>query len=97
MKKRYELQLQLEVDDGDEQRILEAARECYAREGARRERAAHRCRELSVDAIPPAEFIEYIEDALLELAENLFHEANVELHCSSCGVVADPAVCNRPS
>jgi len=83
MYSKYTLELEIVVDRGAEERVIQTARRVYSEHGPVKERSDEAERQISAE-----EFIDGLQDALLELVEynpNL-RDAGVEIRALRCSV-----------
>jgi hypothetical protein len=78
---KYKLEIEVLVEQKDEQRTIEFARECFRKHGGARELISSKRGREEMRSIQPEEFIDDVESALLELLEEnpLLKQARVEV------------------
>jgi hypothetical protein len=83
MRSKYRLQLELIVSKASEGRLIQAARRAYSDRGAAREISGESERRISAE-----EFIDGVQNALLELVEDnsLLRNTGVEVRAINCSV-----------
>ena len=83
MRSKYSVKLELIVSKSSENRLIQTAREIYSERGAAIEGSAELARQISAE-----EFIDGIQNALLELVESNrpLRDAGVEVRAVTCSV-----------
>jgi len=81
MYNKYELQLEILVSERSEERVIQIARRVYSERGGATEGSGQSACQISAE-----EFIDGVQDALIELLEgnSRLQDAGIEIHSIKC-------------